>query len=92
MKNSWLKFNKIENVKSSAISGKIFVFTGSLNKLTRSEAVSLIEGFGAKSSSTVSKKTDYVVAGDNAGSKLTNAQKLNVPIISEDDFLNFFNS
>ena len=90
--NSGLKFNKIENVKSSAISGKIFVFTGSLNKLTRSEAVSLIEGFGAKSSSTVSKKTDYVVAGDNAGSKLTNAQKLNVPIISEDDFLNFFNS
>jgi len=66
--------------------GLTFVLTGSLEKFTRQEASDLIERFGGKSSSSVSKKTDYVVAGESAGSKLTKAQSLGIKIISEDDF------
>ncbi len=66
--------------------GKTFVLTGSLEKYTRDEASSIIEKFGGKTSSSVSKKTDYVLAGEDAGSKLTKAQSLGVAIISENDF------
>lgn len=66
--------------------GKTFVLTGSLEKYTRKEAEDIIEKFGGKTSSSVSKKTDYVLAGEDAGSKLTKAQSLGVTIISEDEF------
>ena len=66
--------------------GKTFVLTGALTKYTRSEATALIEKFGGKASSSVSKKTDYVLAGEDAGSKLTKAESLGIIIISEDDF------
>ena len=66
--------------------GKTFVLTGSLEKFTRKEAEDLIEKFGGKTSGSVSKKTDYVLAGEDAGSKLTKAQSLGVTIISEEDF------
>ena len=66
--------------------GKTFVLTGSLEKYTRNEAAELIEKHGGKTSGTVSKKTDYLLAGEDAGSKLTKAQTLGVTIISEDDF------
>ncbi len=66
--------------------GKTFVLTGSLEKYTRDEASNIIEKFGGKTSSSVSKKTDYVLAGEDAGSKLTKAQSLGVAIISENDF------
>ena len=66
--------------------GKTFVLTGSLEKYTRNEASDLIEKYGGKTSSTVSKKTDYVLAGEDAGSKLTKAQTLGVTIISEQEF------
>lgn len=66
--------------------GKTFVLTGSLEKYTRKEAEDIIEKFGGKTSSSVSKKTDYVLAGEEAGSKLTKAQSLGVTIITEDEF------
>ena len=66
--------------------GKTFVLTGSLEKFTRKEAEDLIEKFGGKTSGSVSKKTDYVLAGEEAGSKLTKAQTLGVPIITEAQF------
>ena len=59
--------------------------------MTRSEASKLIESNGGKTSSSVSKKTDYVLAGEDAGSKLTKAQSLGVKVISEEEFLNMMN-
>ena len=66
--------------------GKTFVLTGTLTKYTRNEASEIIEKMGGKTSSSVSKKTDYVLAGEEAGSKLTKAQSLGVAIISEAEF------
>ncbi len=66
--------------------GKIFVLTGSLENYTRDQASEIIEGFGGKVSGSVSKKTSYVLAGEEAGSKLTKAQKLGIQIISEQEF------
>ena len=66
--------------------GKTFVLTGSLDNYTRGEAANIIEKFGGKTSGTVSKKTDYVIAGEEAGSKLTKAQNLGIKIISELEF------
>ncbi|MBQ2938617.1 MAG: NAD-dependent DNA ligase LigA [Clostridia bacterium] len=66
--------------------GKTFVLTGSLERFTRKAAEDIIEKFGGKTSSSVSKKTDYVLAGEEAGSKLTKAQSLGVTIISEEEF------
>ncbi|CDD37795.1 dNA ligase [Clostridium sp. CAG:356] len=67
-------------------SGKTFVLTGTLEKYSREEASNLIEKFGGKTSSSVSKKTSYLLAGEDAGSKLTKAQSLGVQIISEEEF------
>ena len=69
--------------------GVTFVLTGSLEKFSRQEATLQIEKFGGKVSSSVSKKTSYVVAGPGAGSKLNKAQGLDIPILSEDQFLSF---
>ena len=66
--------------------GKTFVLTGSLEKYTRDEASEIIERFGGKTSSSVSKKTSYVLAGEDAGSKLTKAQAIGVPVITEQEF------
>jgi DNA ligase (NAD+) len=73
--------------KSSPVSGKTVVFTGSLTKFTRDEAKAVAERLGAKVAGSVSKKTDYVVAGEDAGSKLTKARELGVGVLSEDDWL-----
>ena len=67
--------------------GKTFVLTGTLPTMGRAEASALIEQYGGKTSGSVSKKTDYVLAGEEAGSKLTKAQALGIPIISEAEFL-----
>ena len=66
--------------------GKTFVLTGTLQKYSRDEAKEIIEKFAGKASSSVSKKTSYVLAGEEAGSKLTKAEKLGIPIITETDF------
>jgi DNA ligase (NAD+) len=70
------------------IAGKTFVLTGTLPTLGRDEARDLIEKAGGKVSGSVSKKTDYVVAGEEAGSKLTKAQELGVPVLDEDALRN----
>ncbi|NLN60125.1 MAG: NAD-dependent DNA ligase LigA [Deltaproteobacteria bacterium] len=72
---------------SSAVSGKSFVFTGSLKSLTRDEAKRLLAAKGATIHSSVSKKTDFVVAGEEAGSKLDKARTYNLTILTEDQFL-----
>jgi len=66
--------------------GKTFVLTGKLEKYTRDEAAKLIEDRGGRTSSSVSKKTDYVIAGEDAGSKLTKAETLGITILNEDEF------
>jgi len=68
-------------------SRKSFVFTGGLERLTRDEAKALVERFGGTVSSSVSKKTDYVVTGTDPGSKLDQAQKLEVTVLDEKAFL-----
>ena len=77
-----------DEVTDNRFDGKIFVLTGSLEKFTRKEAEDIIEKFGGKTSGSVSKKNDYVLAGEEAGSKLIKAQTLGIDIISEDDFEN----
>jgi len=81
-----MESNEDEELIDDIFAGKTFVLTGSLDKYTRTEAAELIEKHGGKISGTVSKKTDYVLAGEDAGSKLTKAQTLGVTIISEEDF------
>ena len=75
-----------EEGEDNRFEGKTFVLTGTLEKYTRGEASNIIEKFGGKTSSSVSKKTDYVLAGEEAGSKLTKAQNLGVTILSEEEF------
>ncbi len=85
------------NMKDETVStdnrfqGFTFVLTGSLDKFTRDEATEIIENFGGKVSSSVSKKTTYVLAGEEAGSKLTKAQSLGITIIDEAEFENIIN-
>jgi DNA ligase (NAD+) len=67
--------------------GKTIVLTGALTQFSRDEATEKIESFGGKAASSVSKKTSFVVAGENAGSKLTKAQTLGIPVLTEQDFL-----
>ena len=87
LKELGLNMKSLKEVKDTRFSGKTFVLTGTLPSMSRNEASAIIESFGGKTSSSVSKKTDYVLAGEEAGSKLEKAQKLGVSIISEEEFL-----
>jgi DNA ligase (NAD+) len=73
--------------KGDALAGSSFVLTGTLSSMSRDEAKKLVVSNGGKVSSSVSKKTSYVVVGENPGSKAQKAEKLGVPMISEDEFL-----
>ncbi len=76
-----------DNLEIKILNGLKFVFTGTLNKLTRDEAGKLVEKLGAKVANTVTKQTSYVVVGDNPGSKADKAEKLKVRVITENEFL-----
>ncbi|PCI55923.1 MAG: DNA ligase (NAD(+)) LigA [Alphaproteobacteria bacterium] len=78
---------EMPQVSDSPVAGKIVVFTGTLVQMTRAEAKAKAETLGAKVSGSVSKKTDYVVAGEDAGSKLKKAQSLDVTVLSEQNWL-----
>ena len=82
-----VNFESTKTILDSRFAGMTFVLTGALTKFTREEATERIEGFGGKASGSVSKKTTYVVVGENAGSKERKARELGIPILSEDDFL-----
>ena len=76
-----------EKILDTRFAGMTFVLTGALEKFTRDEAGEMIEKRGGKAAGSVSKKTTYVVAGENAGSKLQKARDLNIPVLTEDEFL-----
>ena len=87
LKTAGVNMNSLEEEsEDNRFEGKTFVLTGSLEDFTRNEASEIIERLGGKTSGTVSKKTDYVLAGEDAGSKLTKAQNLGVTVISEAEF------
>ena len=77
--------------ESTPLEGKTFVFTGSLEKFTRSEAKEMVEHMGGRAGGSVNQKTDYLVAGPGTGSKKTKAEELGVPILTETEFFNLIN-
>lgn len=87
LRKAGVSFESREEKRDNRFLGKTFVLTGTLSGFTRDEAAEIIESFGGKTSGSVSKKTDFVLAGENAGSKLTKAQTLGVGIIDEQKFL-----
>jgi len=87
LRTAGVSFQSTEEALGEALAGKTFVLTGTLTRFSRSEAKKLLEGQGAKVSGSVSKKTSYVVAGEAAGSKLTKAQELGIPVLTEDEML-----
>ena len=82
-----VNFESKRAITDTRFAGKTFVMTGALSKFTREEATEKIELFGGKAAGSVSKKTSFVVVGENAGSKERKARELGIPILSEDDFL-----
>ena len=87
LRNAGVNFNCLQQITDTRFTGLTFVLTGTLSKFTREEATEKIEGFGGKTSGSVSKKTSYVVVGENAGSKERKAKELGIPILTEDKFL-----
>ena len=87
LRDAGVNFQSNISVVDTRFAGMTFVLTGALTKFTREEATEKIELYGGKASGSVSKKTTYVVVGENAGSKERKARELNIPILSEDDFL-----
>ncbi len=77
-----------EPYTGNELAGKIFVFTGELSSLKRDDAANLVKALGGKVTNSVSSKTNYLVAGDKGGSKLSKAESLGVKIIDEQEFLN----
>ena len=87
LEQAGVNFESKRTVTDARFAGMTFVLTGALTKFTREEATEKIELFGGKAAGSVSKKTTYVVVGENAGSKEKKARELGIPILSEDDFL-----
>jgi DNA ligase (NAD+) len=91
LKDAGVNFRYQGEEKTDLLAGKTLVVTGTLPTLSRSEAEALIVKNGGKAAGSVSKKTAYVVAGEAAGSKLTKAQELGIPVISEEELLRMVN-
>ena len=87
LRQAGVNFESKRVIADTRFAGKIFVLTGALSKFTREEATEKIELFGGKASGSVSKKTSFVVVGENAGSKERKARELGIPILTEDEFL-----
>lgn len=86
LKAAGVSFESLEEKTLDVLKGQTFVVTGTLSRYKRDEITALIEKLGGKVSGSVSKKTSYVVAGEDAGSKLKKANELGIPVLSEDDF------
>lgn len=86
LREAGVSFRSKEEKKDTRFAGLTFVLTGTLSRYTRDEASAIIESYGGKASGSVSKKTSYVLAGENAGSKLTKAEALGIRILSEEEF------
>lgn len=87
LRQAGVNFESKRRITDARFAGKTFVLTGALSKFTREEATEKIELLGGKAAGSVSRKTSYVVVGENAGSKERKARELGIPILSEDDFL-----
>jgi len=87
LREAGVNFESQRIITDARFAGKTFVLTGALSKFTRDEATEKIELFGGKASGSVSKKTSFVVVGENAGSKERKARELGIPILTEDEFL-----
>ena len=87
LRQAGVNFESKRVISDDRFSGKVFVLTGALSKFTREEASEKIELLGGKTSGSVSKKTSFVVVGENAGSKERKARELGIPILTEDEFL-----
>ena len=87
LRSAGVNFESQRTVTDTRFAGMTFVLTGALTKFTRDQATERIEAYGGKASGSVSKKTTYVVAGENAGSKERKAKDLGIPILTEDQFL-----
>lgn len=86
LREAGVSFRSSEQLLDNRFAGKTFVLTGTLQNYTRDEASAIIEKYGGKASGSVSKKTSFVLAGENAGSKLAKAQEQGIPVISEEEF------
>jgi DNA ligase (NAD+) len=86
LKEAGVNMESTQQQVDDRFAGMTFVLTGTLTRFDRKTAQNLIEERGGKASGSVSKKTTYVVAGEAAGSKLTKAQELHIPILTEDEF------
>ena len=86
LRQAGVSFASREERKDNRFAGLSFVLTGTLTKYTRDEATAIIESYGGKASGSVSKKTSYILAGENAGSKLTKAEALGIRVLSEEEF------
>ena len=87
LRDAGVNFESLRQISDNRFAGKTFVLTGALSKFTREEATEKIELLGGKAAGSVSKKTSYVVVGENAGSKERKARELGIPILTEDEFL-----
>jgi DNA ligase (NAD+) len=87
LRQAGVNFESKRTISDARFAGKTFVLTGALSKFTRDEATEKIELFGGKAAGSVSKKTSFVVVGENAGSKERKARELGIPILTEDEFL-----
>ena len=88
LREAGVNFVRNQVSTDNRFAGMTFVLTGALTQFTREEATEKIELYGGKASGSVSKKTTYVIVGENAGSKERKARELGIPILSETDFLN----